>query len=314
MTSGSKNFTSASLNCTAARKLETIHVVAADTAAALLQTTIASCSGSTFVMTAAASENISGTAKWIIGHDDTVPIQTAWNASFNAAGFAINAVYFPAGNYLVTAPLNFTGVSISHLYGAGEDVSQIYCSSASSSVCVDTSVGNNENWEYISFNNGIDAQDASTVNWLAGRTVTGSNKIGDKFHYVGWRSWGAWNFYGFLNEQAKWTDCYWEADGTSTVNLTLSSLNTAGITSPFVTLVTPQVAIGSTVFSIDGSDTTFDSNNGGGTGKPHILIDGYIQVLNLFGPFFADGIYGARTLGMSMIGDGGTANPVLSAL
>src|ERR1019366_192782 len=137
---GSKNFSTPSLSCTESRIGETVHVIAAATSAALLETTVSSCSGSTFVMTTSAQEDISGTAKWIVGHDDTADIQAAFNTSY-ANSFSTNAVYFPGGRYLVTSPLNFTGINYTHLYGAGQFLSTILCSSTGYSVCVDVSGG-----------------------------------------------------------------------------------------------------------------------------------------------------------------------------
>lgn len=303
--SSSYNFTSASLNCTTARLGETIHVIAAGSGAGLLTTTIASCSGNTFVMTAPAQETISGTARWVIGHDDTAAIQTGFNTSY-VSGFSTNAVYFPSGRYLVTSPLNFTGVSNDHVYGAGADVSIIQCSSSGNSVCLDDSAGNNDAYDHLTVNNGVAAQDASTVNFLAARTVTNANKIGDTFHNVNFRSFSPWNFFGYQNEQTTWGDVYWEADGPNTVNLTISQMNTPVVTSPFVTFA---AAGGSTTaFTIDGAETSL-TTNGAPANVPNIYLDGSLvhsmEGINIYGAYIADGIGMPRSSGMTMIGDEG---------
>ena len=308
--SSNYNFTSASLNCSAARVGETIHVVAAGSAAALLQTTIASCSGNTFVMLAAAAESISGTASWVIGHDDTTAIQTAQGISYNAAGFATNALYFPAGRYLATAALNFTNAANQHVYGAGMDVSTIFCSSSGQSVCVDDSGGNNNQWDHISIISGLAVQNSPTANFLKARVTLANEAIGDRYSSVAFKTWGPWNFYGFYNEQATWHDDYFEADGTSTVNLTISSANTAGLTSPFVTFIA-ESGYAATDFSIDGAATAFQTMHGGGAGKALIFLDGgNFQNINLRDFFFGDGS-GTTSAGMTLLGDQGNADTVV---
>jgi hypothetical protein len=308
--SGSYNFTSASFNCTAARVGETIHVIAANTSAALLLTTVASCSGNTFVMAVAAQETISGTARWVIGHDDTTAIQTAQSASY-VNGFTTNALYFPAGRYLVTAPLNFTMVSNAHIYGDGQDVSTIFCSSSGQSLCVDASGGGYNQWDHLTIFSGAAVQDAPNINFLKARTTNGGAAIGDTYRNVAFKAYSPFNFYGSYNEQAAWHDVYWEADGTNTVNLTLSTYNTAGITSPFVTLVPSNHTYASTDFTIEGSDTAFTSNNGGGVNKPHIWLDGGFQNINMRDFYFGDSVAPAPAVaGMSLIGDLGVAGYV----
>ena len=312
--SGSYNFTSPSASCTASRIGDAVHVSYAASSSALLQTTVASCSGSTFVMAAAAQEAISGTARWVIGHDDTIAIQTAQSASY-VNGFATNALYFPAGRYLVTTPLNFTMVSNAHIYGDGQDVSTILCSSSGQSLCVDASGGGYNQWDHLTILSGVSVQDAPTVNFLKARTISVGSvngaAIGDTYRNVAFKAYSPYNVFGLYNEQAAWHDVYWEADGTNTVNLTLSSFNTAGITSPFVTLISPNHTYASTDFTIEGSDTAFTSNNGGGVNKPHIWLDGGFQNINMRDFYFGDSVAPATpVVGMSLVGDLGVASYV----
>jgi hypothetical protein len=282
-----------------------VHVIAAATSAALLETTVGSCSGSTFVMTTSAQEDISGTAKWIVGHDDTADIQAAFNTSY-ANSFSTNAVYFPGGRYLVTSPLNFTGINYTHLYGAGQFLSTILCSSTGYSVCVDVSGGGTSEFNDFSVQNGIAAQDASTVGWLSARTSNVGLNIGNTYHLMGFFSYSPWNFFGYQNEQARWGDVFWEAEGPNTVNLTISQMNTPGVTSPFVTFA---AAGGSTtIFSIDGAETSL-TTNGAPANVPNIYLDGSLvhsmEGINIYGAYIADGIGMPRSSGMTMIGDEG---------
>lgn len=65
--------------------------------------------------------------------DDTVAIQAALNAAFGSSGsphgqgnpFINFEVYFPPGNYVVTAPLNLVGILGGRIRGAGNGTSQI---------------------------------------------------------------------------------------------------------------------------------------------------------------------------------------------
>jgi hypothetical protein len=261
-------------------------------------------------MTAAAQETISGTARWVIGHDDTTATQAAQATSYNAAGFATNALYFPAGRYLTTAALNFTDVANAHTYGAGQDLSTIFCSSSGQSVCVDASGGNNNQWDHISVVSGLAAQNSPTVNFLKARVnATNLQAIGDRYSSVAFKTWGPWNFYGFYDEQATWHDNYFEADGASTVALTISSANTAGLTSPFITFIN-ESGYAATDFSIDGAATAFQTNGGGGAGKPLIYLDGgNFQNINLRDFFFGDG--GGASAGMTLLGDQGQSTTVV---
>lgn len=114
----STTFSSAGTSCTSSRVGEVINVAGAGASGANLATTISSCSGSSFVMATAASTAISGTAKWVIGHDDTSAIQAAAAAAvakggelfFPKTGGKANLVGpFGAGPaYLITSPINLS--------------------------------------------------------------------------------------------------------------------------------------------------------------------------------------------------------------
>jgi hypothetical protein len=104
-----------------------------------------------------------------------------------------------------------------------------------STVGIDISGSIYLNFKNIIFSCGTSAANAPTVCFLHGRT-SGSNGILNKLEDCMVVGYSPWIYYNYRGEQFSSMDTGYVEYGTSGVPITISEVNTAGITSPFVTL------------------------------------------------------------------------------
>jgi hypothetical protein len=280
----------------------------------------------------------SGTGKVILGQDiapavypewwgavgdgatnDQAAIQNAWNASFTGST-AFLPLYFGCKTYLVTSNLNFTGISNFHLAGCARaseggspspHVTIVQANfTGANTVGVDFSGGNFGHVHDINFNCGTSTANAPTVCVLQART-SGANGLDDQYERVDFTGYSPWVYYNVHGEQASFVDCSWnELSTTVGVPLTFSGPNTAGITSPNVTLGGFN---SSTVFSITGATSTVNSFTTTASQPLLYLDEGAGSVVSgvFLGPGFFINMQGSNQIG---IGDTSGATGTITAI
>lgn len=210
--------------------------------------------------------------------DDRVALQNTWNASLPPSGSAqLIPIYLTGGfSYLVGSPgLNFTGVNQYLIYSNGNQGAatiQINFTGANT-VGMDISAGINGTMRGFTITCGTSTANAPTVCLLHARTAA-SNAIECVFEKMLVDGYSPWIYYNYRGEAAHWTDSTIAEFATTGTPVTLSLVNTAGITSPNVTFggvasmdsVTfdgGAMTVGSNSTVAGGKDIYFDEGTGG---------------------------------------------------
>jgi len=195
--------------------------------------------------------------------DDHVAIQEAWNADL-VSRVQSAPLSFGCTNYLIEANLNFTNADNWTLRGCaasggGSNIGQTNLQvnfTGSNTVGIDVSAGVFANIRDLQVNCGTSVANAPTVCWLDARATTGFNRLDYAYNGVTFNGYSPWIYYGYRNEQTTWDDVQWSELATTGTPLTISGVNTAGITSPNVTLGGFDSCTG---FIFKGSVTTINS-------------------------------------------------------
>jgi hypothetical protein len=182
--------------------------------------------------------------------DDTAAIQTAINAVRSSAGGA--TIVIPGGGQgCVVSQLDITN-SQSRIRLAGEASmngrqSYILCRERLSDVgvCVDFSGTDSFNVENLQIIGGLTAATAPKVTVLLGKTLRSDGKIANgseiTWFSVTVKTNGDYGVYNYGGEVWNCYQCYFIGNGVADV--VLSDANSAGITSPFATLVPPPTSM-----------------------------------------------------------------------
>lgn len=212
--------------------------------------------------------------------DDRAAIQAAWNASVVGTssfsppyGTTKIPVVFGCSTYLVGSPgLNFSGVDNYNLQGCTDQQTKIQVNfTGANTVGVDFSGGSFDTMQRIQIQCGTSSANAPTVCVLQARTnnANASNAIVHRWSQVQIQGYSTWSYYNYRAEQVSCVDCNIAESGTSGTPLTISGVNTAGVTSPNVTF---GGANSCTLFRFIGSGSVVASS-ATATGSKLIYLD-----------------------------------------
>lgn len=156
-------------------------------------------------------------------------------------------VILPSGTYLISSPgLNLTGLRgctfegdafYSDVPGANVRYGTVltFNYTGANTVGIDISDSDDLTFRNILFSCGTSAGTAPTVCFLHGR-ATGSHGILNNLDHCWVFGYSPWIYYNYRGEQFTAKDSLFEEIGASGVPITISEVNTAGVTSPNVTL------------------------------------------------------------------------------
>lgn len=178
--------------------------------------------------------------------DDRAALQDTWNAakigtSAHDATHAKSILPISLGckTYLVaSAPgLNFTNTDEFHIEGCNQFTSQIQVNfTGLNTVGVDISADFAGIFRNMAVICGTSASNAPTVCVLHARSDVGnsSNGILEQFQNVSIQGFSPWIYYNYRAEQATFIDSQLSENATAGTPVTISAVNSAGITSPNV--------------------------------------------------------------------------------
>jgi len=191
-----------------------------------------------------------------------------WQAGATAACVGQTGhVYIAAGVYPATSDVNLTGLtsgcviegvaSFATTPGAtlyNGTVLQVSFTGANT-VGVDISSVNSLTLRNLVISCGTSTANSPTICLLHGRS-SGSNGIQDTFDHLFVVGYSPWIYYNYHGEQLSAIDCLFGEYATTGTPITLSEVNTAGITSPNVTFGGVN---SETVFAFEGGTTSVTS-------------------------------------------------------
>jgi hypothetical protein len=252
---------------------KTIYVSTAGTSGATLTATIASVQTvNTVTLSSAAISGVSN-APIVWATDDTAALQAAYNYAVANS----KSLYIPSGSYLHHG-LNFTGQGSQHVltpsriygdaYSGGTDLYAMGVANPGRvnsgwTVGVDLSATSYNEVDDLTFFGGINtggfADLAPQINVFAGRvhnTGGGDLAIDHSFERLYSETFGQYGVVLYGYEQVDFHNSHFQMDGSNALAaLYLSSDNTPGFSSPYVTIKSPTTTM--TKVNISGARTAF---------------------------------------------------------